>query len=221
MPDDQALKKDQFVLLVTRHGKAKAIVPPLRNAFGARVGLAMGVDTDQVRRERVSNGPLNAALSKVQAGFDTVPYAQFAIASAGSFSLDTTTPAIMSGFEVVVLAERSAGTLAVGRSEIKQPRDSVRCDTIEAAATFAASLGFPRRAVRLLVPNSPCTVEIEGQDELMDAISLAMGSEGFVLFEGDRRANRCLWRMDAIRRATEDLVAVLVASTPHPNLLGA
>ena len=132
-----------YVLLVTRHGKARAIAPPLRSALSARVALAVGVNTDEVRRKRPSADCVGAALAKINAGFESVRYARFAIASAGEFTPDPGLPNTLVGSEVVVLAERGTGRMAVGRSHIRRPDETASVEKIEDAVALASDYGFP------------------------------------------------------------------------------
>lgn len=213
MTRNATLSPAPFVLLVSRHGKARAVAPTLRRAFGARVGIAVGVDTDRVRSDRRASSSLEAALAKIQAGFQSTRYARWAIASAGEFNADPTTQGFLIGSEAVVLADRSSGVFAVGRCEVKRPIDSLQIETMDTAIGFAASLGFPRRSVRLLTPCGQNGRDIDKPDDLAEAIQSALLHQGFVEFENDMRAHRCSWRMDAIRHATENLVESLASKS--------
>lgn len=213
MVRDTAQAAAQPVLLVTRHGKAKAIAPPLQRALHARIGLAVGVDTDCVRRDRPSSDCIEAALAKVGAGFDSVRYARFAIASAGEFTVDPASPKILSGYEVVILAERDVGILASGRCEVRRANETVTVFNVEDATALAVAMGFPRRTIRSIRSFDESTLEVTTEQELELAVRSGIRQKGFAVFEKDRRAHRCEWRMDAIRLATEDLVNRIASST--------
>lgn len=205
-------------VLATMHGKETAITPVIARFMGLEVGVPAGLDTDAFgtfSREVERRGtPLDAARAKIASGFDLMPEARFGLASEGSFGPHPLIPFLPLGREIVVLIDRLSGLELVGQfAGIRTNFAHEIVNTIEAGRTFGARIGFPDHGLivtasidRVPAPDVALIKDIGGWDALDGAIERVIGLTGSALVETDMRAHRNPHRMQAIRRATLDLV---------------
>lgn len=200
------------------HGKARAITPFTTRFLGLEVQVPEGLDTDAFgtfSREVERRGtPLEAARAKITAGFGLDPGARFGLASEGSFGAHPFIPFLPIGREIVVLIDRQSGLELVGQfTSVRTNFAHAVVDTIEAGRAFGERIGFPDHGLIVTAsldgtpaPQVALFKAIDGWDALDEAIKQVIGLTGTALVETDMRAHRNPRRMQAIRRATLDLV---------------
>lgn len=213
-------------VLATMHGKERVIAPILREALGLDVVLAAGLDTDAFgtfTREIDRPGTqVETARLKAQAGLRADPAAAIGIASEGSFFAHPHMPFVPMAREIVMLLERPGGIEIAGIDEgIETNYGHVVATGIGAAMAFAEASGFPAHGLVVMASRDgkpdPCLLlrkDIGNAATLSDAIGQAIRLSGAAHVETDMRAHRNPTRMQAIARATHDLVARLKRRCP-------
>jgi hypothetical protein len=218
MASDPFDYRGRRALLATMHGKEQAIAPVVRDGLGLIVDVPHAFDTDRFgtfSREIVRKGSqLDAARAKIAAVFDGTPSATIALASEGSFGADPYIRMLPIGREIVVLKDRETGLELIGFHA--DPETNYRHEAVSdrrGADAFAAKIGFPGHGLIAMgcrcgepAPDLALIKNIGTQKELIAAVDHVIGLCGSVFLETDMRAHRNPTRMQAIARATRDLV---------------
>lgn len=214
-------------MLVSMHGKDRAIAPPLRRRLALTVETLVGVDTDrfgtftgEIERQ---GSPMDAARAKIAAGFELAPQCSVMIASEGSFGPHPEMPFVAAGRELVVLFDRETNIELVGRDYSFAP--SFRQATVYSgsdAMKFATSVGFPAQGIVVLasVDGAPAPRVFTHKSaasftDLVTAVVRALNHSGEAHLACDMRAHRNPQRMAAIRRAATDLVRSCLSRCPR------
>ena len=210
--------RGKLAVLASMHGKERVIGPVLRDGLGLIVGLAAGVDTDQFgtfSREIARTGSrLDAARAKIALGFDSVPSARVGLASEGSFGPHPVVPFLAIGRELVLMIDRDSGLELAGYDTSEETNfGHAAARDLEAALAFADSAGFPGHGVIVMgcrdgrpAPDLMLDKDVSDPASLEAAVRRALAMCGAAFVEADMRAHRNPTRMEAIARATRDLV---------------
>lgn len=212
--------------LVTMHGKEAVIGPVLSEGAGISLFRVEGVDTDAfgtfTREVERPGTALDAARTKIQAGFAASPETRIMVASEGSFGPHPAIPLLPLGDELVLLVDRETGFELTGRHVGPETNFAQqRVTDVESALDFARRCGFPGHGVIVLgacgaspEPDLFCDKTLKDEDALAAAVARAIALTGAAFLETDMRAHRNPTRQNAIRRAAQDLVRRL--QTPCP-----
>ena len=210
--------EDVRAVLTTMHAKQRVIAPILREALGLRVELARSVDTDRFgtfsrELERLGS-QLDAAMSKIAAGFERAPGARVGLASEGSFGPHPHIPFMALGRELVLMVDRDNGLELIGYDASPETNfaHAIVRDFDEAIA-FAERVRFPEHGLIIMgcrddqpAPEILLRKDVTNRDALASAVREACSSCGGAFVETDMRAHRNPTRMAAIERTTNDLV---------------
>lgn len=209
-------------MLLTRHGKERAIAPALEPALGCRIEVVDGFDTDQLgtfTREIPRAGTqLEAARRKARIGME-LSGSLFGIASEGAFGPDPGIGLIPWNVEYVILVDDARGLELVGRAQ-GPARQAHRTVTDWAPLlAFAEEAGFPDHHLVLRPDDDHDRRIVKGiadVDTLERAFARALeqSARRQVFVETDLRAHCNPTRMQMIARATEDLLARLRSTCP-------
>lgn len=212
--------------IVTLHGKETVIGPVLETGAGLVLHRVESVDTDAFgtfSREIERRGSaLDAARSKVRAGFEAEPQVRIMVASEGTFAPHPAIPFLPVGDELVLLVDRETGLEIVGRDISPATNFGHKlCMSAADALDFASRSGFPGHGAIVLgvlgeapAPDAFLCKTAENQEDLAAAVEEAIALTGGAFVETDMRAHRNPKRQDAIRRATQDLVRRLGSPCP-------
>lgn len=232
------MSRDRFcynktpAVLATMHGKERVIVPLLERGLGLRVEPASGLNTDRFgtfSRELARAGSqLDAARAKIQAAFDNAPGVTTAIASEGSFGPHPHIPFLALGRELILLIDREAGLELTGHDASPDTNfDHAIVSNVAAAVEFAERVRFPDHGLIVMgcVDDQPAhhqalIKDIADRASLEAAVSEVVKKCGAAFVETDMRAHRNPTRMNAIGRATADLVRRFQSRCPgcgHPG----
>ena len=201
-----------FIALVSRSGKAASIVPALRGC-GARIGLAVGVDT-QTLPGAAPAGPqvgelVDAAICKTRAALGRLPYARYALASVGFYALRPDSRGPTSGREVVLLHDRISDRFGLGLADATAPYDLLR-GSAECSENRQATDVYRRRRLTLWDENASGWKCIPTDRHAGRSTQVLERDADVPLFP-DLSPRLHVWRTAAIARATEDLAAQLMA----------
>jgi hypothetical protein len=217
---------DDSAGLVTMHGKEAVIGPVLSRGAGISLFRVAGVDTDAfgtfTREVERPGTALDAARTKVQAGFAASPETRIMVASEGSFGPHPALPLLPFGDELVLLVDRETGFELTGRHVGPETNFAYRrVRDVETALDFARRCGFPGHGMIVLgacgeapAPHLFCEKAPEDEAALASAAARAIALTGAAFLETDMRAHRNPTRQDAIRRAAQDLVRRLGSPCP-------
>ena len=205
-------------VLVTMHGKERAITPVLKEGLGLELSLATGVNTDKFgtfsRDVERTGSPLDAARAKIIAGFKCAPCARVGISSEGSFGPHHYIPFIPFGSEIVMLIDRERNLEVTGHYGSPETNygHAVIFDMAGAIA-FAERSQFPTHGLVVMgcidekpAPSLALIKDVVDYRGLEKAVEYAFDKCGAAFVEADMRAYRNPTRMRAIERAASDLV---------------
>lgn len=213
--------------LLTQHGKEQVFRPAFEAAFGARVELVTGLDTDTLgtftRDVPRAGTQLEAARQKARLGMERARL-PLGLASEGSFGPG---PLGLGSWnvELVVLIDAVRGVEVVGRAEAPGRCVQGTVSSREALEALAQLADFPRHGL-VLRPDDAHDPRVQkgisSWDALDDAWLLARASSrtGSVFVESDLRAHLNPTRMALIDLAVRDLVARLSSACPRCNAPG-
>jgi hypothetical protein len=199
--------------LLTRHGKAQAISPPLRETFGATLELIDGFDTDTLgtftREVPRAGTQLEAARRKALLACE-LSGLFLRLGSEGAFAPG---PYGLGAWnhELLVLVDRERGLEVVGRAFEPGLHHHETVHTLNELHSFARTAGFPEHAL-VLRPNGPddprTTKGIDSWLALGAAFDVTQREavRGSVFVENDLRAHKHPSRMALIGRAAGDLM---------------
>lgn len=215
---------DQFHLagaravIATMHGKERVIAPLLTEALGLDCVVPSAFDTDRFgtfsREIERTGSQLDAVRAKIVAAFERVPHARVAVASEGSFGPHPQIPFVPLGRELVLLVDRQTGLEITGHdATIDTHFAHLVVDGPAAAFAFAERMRFPEHGLIVMgcrgdqpAPDIALWKGIVAADALDRAVREAVARCGAAFIETDMRAHFNPTRMQAIERATLDLV---------------
>jgi hypothetical protein len=205
-------------VIATMHGKERAIAPLLAEAFGLDCAVPAGFDTDRfgtfTREIERTGSQLDAARAKIAAAFDHVPHARLAVASEGSFGPHPWVPFAPLGRELVLLVDRQTGLEIAGHDATMDTNFAhVVVDRPAAALAFAERVRFPEHGLIVMgcrgdrpAPDIALRKGIVAAEALDRSVRDVVVLCGAAFIETDMRAHVNPTRMQAIARATRDLV---------------
>ncbi|CAN5134161.1 hypothetical protein BH09PSE2_BH09PSE2_09330 [soil metagenome] len=201
-----------FIALVSRSGKAASIVPALRGC-GARIGLAVGVDTQTLPGAapagRGVDELVDAAICKTKAALERLPYARYALASVGFYALRPDSRGPTPGREVVVLHDRISDRFGLGLADAMAPYDLLRVSAGRAESLQTTDVSRRRRLI-LWDETASGWKCIPTERHAGRSTELLKRDAGVPIFP-DFSPRLHVWRKFAIARAAEDLAAQLMA----------
>jgi hypothetical protein len=219
-------------VIATMHGKESVIAPVLAEAFGLDCVVPAGFETDRfgtfTREIERTGSQLDAARAKIAAAFDHVPHARLAVASEGSFGPHPWVPFAPLGRELVLLVDRQTGLEIAGQDATMETNFAhVVVDRPAAALAFAERVGFPQHGLIVMgcrgdrpAPDIALLKGIVAAEALDRSVRDVVALCGAVFVETDMRAHVNPTRMQAIARATRDLVRRFRSRCPvcaHPG----
>lgn len=210
------------IVLLTQHGKERAIAPVMEPALGCHVQRVGGYDTDRLgsftRDIPRAGSQLDAARKKARIGM-AMAGSPLGLASEGSFGPDPMLGLIPWNVEMLVFLDDESGIEVVGLAQGRSNHGHQLTADWTAAGAFARQAGFP--AQHLVVrPDGESEPRHRKGIDTWDALESAFrwaqshASDGQVFLETDLRAHANPARMERIRAAAADLVARLQSRCP-------
>ncbi|WP_244466981.1 DUF6671 family protein [Devosia geojensis] len=205
-------------VIATMHGKERVIAPLLAEALGLDCVVPQAFDTDRfgtfTREIERTGTQLDAARAKIAAAFELEPHASVAVASEGSFGPHPWIPFAPLGRELVLLVDRPTGLEITGHDATIETHFAHRIvDGPVAALAFAELMRFPEQGLIVMgcrghqpAPDIALCKGIVAADVLDRAVRDVVALCGAAFIETDMRAHLNPTRMEAIERATRDLV---------------
>lgn len=215
---DQFHLAGERAVIATMHGKERVICPVLTQALGLNCIVPSEFDTDRfgtfTREIERTGSQLDAARAKIKAAFEWSPDIRVAVASEGSFGPHPAIPFAPLGRELVLLVDRQTGLEIVGHNATMDTNFAhVVVDDPAGAFAFADRTHFPEHGLIVIgcrgdqpAPDIALRKGIVAPDELEQAIRETIKLCGAAFIETDMRAHFNPTRMQAIERATLDLV---------------
>lgn len=219
------LYRGRVAALGTKHGKERAVAPPLARRLGLSVAVP-DVDTDRLGTftgevERPGT-PKETVLMKARAAAEAagVP---LALASEGSFGPHPSLPWLPCGQELLAFIDLDRGlTVVESRVTLRTTHGQVTGRALDGIAGFLSRIGFPRQAV-IVRPNAGDAGDgsiVKGLSEpaaLARALDRAAAAsvDGLARIETDMRAHLNPVRMGEIRKVAARLARRL--ATPCPS----
>ncbi len=226
------LFRNRIGVLATMHRKEQVIAPILETELGLQIEVPLGLDTDALgtfTREIPRQGSqLEAARAKIARGLELTE-ASVGIASEGTFGPHPAAPWIPQACEIVVLMDQQHNLEIWGQDVSTETNFSHRIvATVAEALTFADQIGCPTHGVIAALPEAmtaaglarePGAIHkgITDRDVLIETVTslLDRSSTGRVHIEADMRAMFNPTRMQAIERATQDLIRIVQQTCPN------
>lgn len=218
MGGDQFRLAGAKTVIATMHGKERVISPLLAEALGLDCVVPPAFDTDRfgtfTREIERTGSQLDAARAKIAAAFQHVPDARVGVASEGSFGPHPRIPFAPFGQELVLLVDRQTGLEIAGRDATMDTNFAhFIVDGPTAAFEFAERVRFPEYGLIVMglrgdqpAPGIAVRKGIVTADALDRAVRDVAALCGAAFVETDMRAHFNPTRMQAIERATRDLV---------------
>lgn len=203
--------------LLTRHGKASAITPALRQA-GFAVDTVEGFDTDRLGTfsgEVERQGTMrDAALAKARLACE-LGSSRYGLGSEGSFGGDPFLGVTGWGRELLLCWDAELGYAVEGFAQGPETNwRSAEVQDVDAATKFAEAVGFPKHGLIVGRPGEDWfDKSCETPDALRERVSEALAG-GPVLLQTDMRAHRNPTRMQMIARAATALAERLARPCP-------
>jgi hypothetical protein len=196
------------------HGKEAAMRPLLEEAFGVEVEVPAGFDTDAfgtfTREIKRPSDQLETARLKALAAIEKTG-TTLAVASEGSFAPHPALPLVQSNLELVLLIDTENEMEVTGTFRSKVQARGKQVDTVADALKTAREWGFPEQGIivrrgkdKTKQIYKDCTTDAALREVCERLLSSFMVRSIYV--ETDMRAHRCPARMEAISRATEQLI---------------
>jgi len=216
--------KNRKIVIATKHEKEKVIAPILKKELGVDALVPENFDSD---RFGTFTGEIKRSGTQLEAARKKALYAMeltgldLAIASEGSFDKSELTPYLSSNLELVLLIDKKNGYEIRGHYENLKTNvfgDYVR--SVDEALSFAKKINFPEHGI-ILRKNKSRKIGIEkgihSEEMLIKAVknALAKPFSRRVFLEADLRAHRNPTRMQAIKKATKDLIKNIRSECPR------
>lgn len=213
--------RGRLAALGTKHGKQRAIAPPLARRLGLTVTVAdfdtdtLGTFSGEVERPAP---PRETVLLKARRAAE-VSGLPLALASEGSFGPHPALPWLPCGHELLAFVDLETGlTLVESRTSLRTTHGQMTARDLDGAAGFLGRIGFPRTAV-IVRPNAGAGAIVKG---LSDPATLAAvirnaaaaSGDGAVRIETDMRAHLNPVRMGEIRKLAARLARRLATACP-------
>lgn len=219
----------RVAVLATMHGKEAAIAPLLQAELAVKTIVPADFNTDAfgtfTREIKRAGDQLTAARLKAEAAMQLVGET-LGLASEGSFGPHPAIPYLPCNRELVLLLDATHDLEIVGYdfSTDTNYRQQV-VNSLDAALAFAQQIGFPNHGlVAMPTADSPDPAAIvKGivtESELREAVTPWLQRQGSVYLETDMRAMLNPTRMQAIARATQDLIRKLRSHCPQCDAPG-
>lgn len=219
----------RVAVLATMHGKEAAIAPLLQAELAVKTIVPADFNTDAfgtfTREIKRTGDQLTAARLKAEAAMQLVGET-LGLASEGSFGPHPAIPYLPCNRELVMLLDATHDLEIVGYdfSSDTNYRQQV-VNSLEAALAFAQQIGFPSHGLVVMPtadPGDPATVSkgIVTESELRQAVIPWLQRQGSAYLETDMRAMVNPTRMQAIARATQDLIRKLRSYCPRCDAPG-
>jgi hypothetical protein len=208
-------------ILLTKHGKERAITPRLARALRATVTVIDSFDTDRLgtftREVPRFGNQLDAARKKAELATELTG-CPLGLGSEGSFSPG---PFGLGSFnlEVITLVDRVRGLEITGAIRDPGHQAAGTFETWDALADFAQKMKFPSHAL-VVRPNDENDPRIRKDLTDWDTLRAAFdecrsfSKSGAVFVESDLRAHRNPSRMENIGAACEDLITRMLRFCP-------
>lgn len=142
---------DRVAALATKHGKERAIAPPVRERLGLELRIPGDLDTDRLGTftgEVPRPGTIEeTAIAKARLGMDATGL-PIGIASEGSYGPDPRMPMVPAGLELIVLVDDTRNIVI--REHLVDPAPAFRSTRVRSVADIASWLdevGFPSHAL--------------------------------------------------------------------------
>ena len=224
MPEEPHPYAGRSAVLITLHGKERAVAPAFRQILGMNVVATTDVDTDALGTfsgETPRKGTMReTAVAKARLGIEATGL-RFAIASEGSFGPHALVPFLPSGVELMVFVDADRDmviqeTMAAARTNfahlVAAPGSSID--------SFLAKVGFPAHAL-IVRPNagdahaalSKGIADRGGLDRAV-AAAAAASADRCALIETDMRAHLNPTRMETLARLAMQLALRVAACCP-------
>ena len=215
--------ENRKIVLLTKHGKERAIKPLLEEETGCELVVESRYDTDRLgtfsREIKRPKSQLDTARMKIEKGMK-LAQTDIGIASEGSFGSHPFAP-VPWNVELVLLIDRKDNLEIFGIYEgAKTNVGHLKTDSYESALKFAGQIGFPEHML-ILRPDDEYAKniikDIDSGDKLKEAFHqcLAKSRSGSVFIETDMRAHANPTRMSNIEKAAQDLIARLMNLCPE------
>lgn len=212
------------IVIATMHKKERVIAPLLEQQLGVTAILADGLNTDKfgtfTREIKRTGNQLEAARKKAYAAME-LTNTDLAIASEGSFGPHPFNPFIQSNLELILFIDKKHGLEIRGHHRTSETNmDGEYVTSVTEATDFAIKHGFPENGVILRVrekSNFGIHKDISTIEELSHRAQ-KMLSRPFVkkiFIESDMRAHKNPIRMNAIEKATLDLIENIHSHCPE------
>jgi len=219
----------RVAVLATMHGKEATIAPLLQAELAVKTIVPADFNTDAfgtfTREIKRAGDQLTAARLKAEAAMQLVGET-LGLASEGSFGPHPAIPYLPCNRELVILLDATHGLEIVGYdfSTDTNYRQQV-VNSLDAALAFAQQIGFPSHGlVAMPTADSPepaaIVKGIVTESELREAVTPWLQRQGSVYLETDMRAMLNPTRMQAIARATQDLIRKLRSHCPQCDAPG-
>ena len=219
----------RVAVLATMHGKEAAIAPLLQAELNLKTIVPADFNTDAfgtfTREIKRTGDQLTAARFKAEAAMQLVGET-LGLASEGSFGPHPAIPYLPCNRELVILLDATHDLEIVGYdfSTDTNYRQQV-VNSLEAALAFAQQIGFPNHGlVAMPTADSPepaaIVKGIVTESELREAVTPWLQRQGSAYLETDMRAMLNPTRMQAIARATQDLIRKLRSHCPRCDAPG-
>lgn len=220
--------KNRTVLLVSKHGKERAIAPLLHEAFGMQVLVSEAIDTDRLG---TFSGEIpragtqwEAAGEKLKLGRECYPDAEILLASEGAFHPHPDSPFITVNYELLRLHDvRNSWQIAGSHSTLENNAASITISHPEELIAFAEKTGFPETGIILCSADRKIVRKnLMTEQDLRDAFLAIqeLNTTGPCIAETDLRAHRNPLRMESIRRAAANLIENMLSDCPACSVPG-
>ncbi len=210
-------------VLATMHRKEKVITPILERELGIKLQIPENFNTDRfgtfTRDLDRPGDQRSTARLKAERALELTGES-LAIASEGSFGPHPSFPMIACNYELIILIDRLHKLEIFGQEisiETNYSHTTVR--SVEEAQIFAQTIGFPEHG--LIVMPSPSTKNpneivkgIISEAQLLSVVTEALRRSPTIHLETDMRALYNPTRMNAIAKATINLVAAIQSNCP-------
>lgn len=211
-------------VLVTMHGKERAVAPAFGQVLGLNVHVPPAVDTDALGTfsgETPRRGTmLETAVTKARLGIEATGL-RLALASEGSFGPHPQIPFLPAGIELLVFVDADQG-LVIHETVVAERTNFAHLSAAPGTPidAFLAQVGFPEHAL-IVRPNAgdqfaALAKGIVDRGDLDRAVAAAAAAsvDRCALIETDMRAHLNPTRMDALARLAMQLALRVAAQCP-------